>query len=70
MRRAMIYLADVAVWCGAFAAYWLIVLLPLGERRTAYGRVMWWLLPWAGYYGFHESWMEWRWSRRRSGWRR
>lgn len=59
----MIWLADAFMWCWCWVAYWLVILLPLHHKPL---HPVWnWLLPYAGFYGFHDpSWMTWRWSGR------
>ena len=37
-------------------AYRLVLIMPIDWR-------LWkWLLPYAGFYAYHESWLPWRWS--------
>lgn len=50
-------------WCGG--AYLLVMVLPPAPRGSRRDRFWFWLLPFAGYYGYHEEGMPWRWSERR-----
>lgn len=59
----MTLLSDALMWAFCWLAYRLVIWLP-SERGGAIQRLWYWLLPYAGYYGFHERWMDWRWSRR------
>lgn len=63
----MRYALDVLIWVGCWAAHWFIRLVPMAARKSLLGRAWWGLLPYAGYYAFHEPWMNWRWSQRPAG---
>lgn len=55
----MTYLADLLIWSFCWLACRLVMVLPMGWRLTL------WLLPFAGYYGYHVPGLTtWRWSRR------
>lgn len=60
----MTYLADVFMWCWCWLAYRLVIVMPVGRRNGPATWLFGKLLPFAGYYGFHEPWMNWRWSGR------
>lgn len=62
----MTYLADVFMWCWCWLAYRLVILLPVARRRSLIDRATFWLLPFAGFYGYHDPdcGTTWRWSRR------
>lgn len=54
----MTYLADVFMWGFCWLAYRLALIVP-------YGRLYMWLLPFAGYYAYHDpEFHTWRWSGR------
>jgi hypothetical protein len=59
----MIYIADVFMWCWCWLAYQLVIILPSHQRWV---EPVWkWLLPFAGYYGYHDPEIHtWRWSGR------
>jgi hypothetical protein len=65
------HLADVFMWCWCWAAYQVVVhALPQPHtyadwRQRLVSRVELWLLPYAGYYGYHDpEFHTWRWSGR------
>lgn len=60
----MIFAADCFMWAFCWAAYWVVLALPSGRRNGPATWLWWQLLPFAGFYGFHEPWMTWRWSGR------
>jgi hypothetical protein len=59
------YLADVFMWCWCWLACQLVSALPITRRGSLVDRFTFWLLPFAGYYGYHVPGLTpWRWSRR------
>lgn len=62
----MTYLSDVFMWCWCWLAYRLVLILPITRREGLIDRFTFWLLPFAGYYGYHdpECGTTWRWSGR------
>lgn len=50
---------DPAMWAWCWIAYRLVMVLPIHWKLWS------WLLPFAGYYGFHVPEAPWRWSERR-----
>jgi hypothetical protein len=58
------YLADCLIWLFCGLAYRLFLILPTGRRNGPATWLYWKLLPFAGFYGYHERGMNWRWSGR------
>jgi len=55
------YATDVLMWCWCWFAWCLVGFLPYQLTRWAWD----WLLPFAGYYGYHDpEFTSWRWSER------
>lgn len=61
----MTYLSDVFMWCWCWLAYRLVMILPIARTGSLVDRFTFWLLPFAGHYGYHDpDFCSWRWSRR------
>lgn len=62
----MIYLADVFMWGWCWLAHRLVLALPVARKGSVVDRLTFWLLPFAGFYGYHDPdcGTTWRWSRR------
>ena len=55
---------DPPMWAWCWLACQLVSVIPITRRYGVINRFKFWLLPFAGYYAYHEPGMSWRWSER------
>lgn len=62
----MSYAADLCMWAWCALAHRLVIILPIARRGSLLDRFTFWLLPFAGFYGYHDPacGTTWRWSQR------
>jgi len=60
------YLADIFMWCWCWLAWLAVIVIPITRRHGAIDRFTLWLLPFAGFYAYHDPdcGTTWRWSER------
>lgn len=62
----MTYLTDLIMWAWCWAACQVSNALPITRRHSLVDRFTFWLLPFAGFYAYHDPELgsTWRWSER------